>query len=195
MPALQNLNFVKPALGMPAMPHVPSRTTLVKFFNLDVDFRFFIFSILDQYKTPIFHHFYRYLHFTQPNAHRTCQSSKRGKKATAVALIVSSSSSCHHHKWLLLSVKAEGMELEVRTVGGIESCFVSLPLPLIQTLQSTSPGLLPPVVALELRSSNNDVWVVAWSGSASTSSSIEVFALLFGFPHFLALLSVFVIFV
>ncbi|XP_034698552.1 peroxisome biogenesis protein 1-like [Vitis riparia] len=66
------------------------------------------------------------------------------------------------------------MELAVRTVGGIESCFVSLPLPLIQTLQSTSSGLLPPVLALELRSSNNDVWVVAWSGSASTSSSIEV---------------------
>lgn len=62
----------------------------------------------------------------------------------------------------------------MRTVGGIESCFVSLPLPLIQTLQSTSSGLLPPVLALELRSSNNDVWVVAWSGSASTSSSIEV---------------------
>ena len=51
MPALQILNFVKPALGMPAMPPVPSRTTLVKFFNLDVDFGFFIFSKLDPYKT------------------------------------------------------------------------------------------------------------------------------------------------
>ena len=54
MPALQILNFVKPALGMPAMPPVPSRTTLVKFFNLDVDFGFFIFSKLDPYKTQFF---------------------------------------------------------------------------------------------------------------------------------------------
>ena len=52
MAALQILNFVKPALGMPAMPPVPSRTTLVKFFKLDVDFGFVIFSKLDPYKTP-----------------------------------------------------------------------------------------------------------------------------------------------
>ena len=51
MPASKILNFVKPTLGMPAMPPVPSRTTLVKFFNLDVDLGFFIFSILDPYKT------------------------------------------------------------------------------------------------------------------------------------------------
>ena len=50
MPASKVLN--KPALGMPAMPPVPTRTTLVKFFNLDVDLGFFIFSILDPYKTP-----------------------------------------------------------------------------------------------------------------------------------------------
>ena len=52
MPALQFLKFMKSALGMPAMPPVPSRTTLVKFFKLDVDFGFFIFSKLDPYKTP-----------------------------------------------------------------------------------------------------------------------------------------------
>ncbi|KAL0314374.1 UNVERIFIED_CONTAM: Peroxisome biogenesis protein 1 [Sesamum angustifolium] len=39
------------------------------------------------------------------------------------------------------------MEFEVRVVGGIESCFVSLPLSLIQTLQS---GYLPPILAIEL---------------------------------------------
>ena len=51
MPVSKVLNFVKPALGMPAMPPVPTRTTLVKFFNLDVDLGFFIFMILDPYKT------------------------------------------------------------------------------------------------------------------------------------------------
>ena len=51
MPALKILNFVKSALGMPALPPVPKRTTLVKFFKLDVDFGFFIFSELDPYKT------------------------------------------------------------------------------------------------------------------------------------------------
>ena len=54
VPASKVLNFVKPALGMPAMPPVPTRTTLVKFFNLDVDLGFFIFSILDPYKTQNF---------------------------------------------------------------------------------------------------------------------------------------------
>ncbi|XP_073122071.1 peroxisomal ATPase PEX1 [Henckelia pumila] len=63
------------------------------------------------------------------------------------------------------------MEFEVRIVGGGESCFVSLPLSLIQTLQS---GYLPPVLALELRSGARH-WHVAWCGSASTSpSSIEI---------------------
>ncbi|PIA25324.1 hypothetical protein AQUCO_11800013v1 [Aquilegia coerulea] len=70
------------------------------------------------------------------------------------------------------------MEFEVRVVGGIESCFVSLPLSLIQTLQSTRSGFLPPVLALELRSLKNNhqnLWHVAWSGSASSSSSsIEI---------------------
>ncbi|KAJ0083051.1 hypothetical protein Patl1_11768 [Pistacia atlantica] len=67
------------------------------------------------------------------------------------------------------------MELEVRVVAGIDNCFVSLPLNLIDTLQSTRSGLLPQVLSLELRSrSNNDLWVVAWSGATSSSSSIEV---------------------
>ena len=55
MPALKILNFVKPALGIPALPPVPKRTTLIKIFKLDVDFGFFIFSELDPYKTPQTH--------------------------------------------------------------------------------------------------------------------------------------------
>ena len=51
MPVSKVLNFVKPALGMSAMPPVQTRTTLVKFFNLDVDLKFFIFMILVLYKT------------------------------------------------------------------------------------------------------------------------------------------------
>lgn len=65
----------------------------------------------------------------------------------------------------------------MRLVGGIENCFVSLPLSLIQTLDSTRSGLgpLPQVLALELRSLNDhQLWRVAWSGATSTSSAIEV---------------------
>lgn len=64
------------------------------------------------------------------------------------------------------------MEFDVRVVGGIESCYVSLPLSLIQTLQSS---YLPPILAVELRSGAN-LWHVAWSGSLSSSSpsSIEI---------------------
>ncbi|KAL6515496.1 hypothetical protein OROHE_018530 [Orobanche hederae] len=63
------------------------------------------------------------------------------------------------------------MEFEVRAVGGIESCFISLPLALIQTLQS---GYLPPILAIELRCDAR-LWQVAWCGSASSSpSSIEI---------------------
>ncbi|KAK4490149.1 hypothetical protein RD792_000806 [Penstemon davidsonii] len=62
------------------------------------------------------------------------------------------------------------MEFEVRVIGGIESCFISLPLSLIQTLQS---GYLPPILAIELRSDTR-LWHVAWCGSASSSSSIEI---------------------
>ncbi|KAL4559145.1 hypothetical protein LXL04_031279 [Taraxacum kok-saghyz] len=69
------------------------------------------------------------------------------------------------------------MEMEVRAVAGLEGCYVSLPLHLIQTLQSTSSASLFSFLALELRSitNNNDVWYVAWSGSASSrSSAIEI---------------------
>ncbi|KAM4088196.1 hypothetical protein ACB094_07G052300 [Castanea mollissima] len=63
------------------------------------------------------------------------------------------------------------MELEVRLVGGIENCFVSLPLPLVQNLDSSSAQLL----TLELRSRTGHRWFVSWSGATSTSSSaIEV---------------------
>ncbi|KAG9439462.1 hypothetical protein H6P81_019627 [Aristolochia fimbriata] len=66
------------------------------------------------------------------------------------------------------------MEFQVKTVGGIESCFVSLPLSLIQALQLTNGGFLPAILALELRSRTGDCWHVAWSGSASKSPAIEV---------------------
>ncbi|KAK6268366.1 hypothetical protein QUC31_012526 [Theobroma cacao] len=68
------------------------------------------------------------------------------------------------------------MEFEVRHVAGIEDCFVSLPLLLIQTLQSTRSSLLPPLLALELRlpRSSDHPWIVAWSGAASSSTAIEV---------------------
>lgn len=63
----------------------------------------------------------------------------------------------------------------MRVVGGMEGCFVSLPIPFIQTLESTYGGLLPPVLALDVRSrSGAGSWILAWSGSASRSSSIEV---------------------
>ncbi|XP_072966422.1 peroxisomal ATPase PEX1 isoform X1 [Typha angustifolia] len=66
------------------------------------------------------------------------------------------------------------MEVEVRVVGGIHSCFVSLPLYLIETLERTRGSALPPLLAFELRSPSGDRWNVAWSGSASTSTAIEV---------------------
>lgn len=60
-------------------------------------------------------------------------------------------------------------------MGGVENCFVSLPLKLIETLESTrSAHLLPQVLSLELRSRSNQRWVVAWSGATSSSSFIEV---------------------
>ncbi|OMO70479.1 hypothetical protein CCACVL1_18888 [Corchorus capsularis] len=68
------------------------------------------------------------------------------------------------------------MEFEVRHVAGIEDCFVSLPLLLIQTLQSTRSSLLPPLLALELRlpRASDHPWTVAWSGATSSSTAIEV---------------------
>lgn len=67
------------------------------------------------------------------------------------------------------------MEFQVKHVGGIENCFVSLPFNLIQILESTRrPAPLPPLLTLELRSpSANRHWTVAWSGATSSSSSIE----------------------
>ncbi|KAK3043702.1 hypothetical protein RJ639_000118 [Escallonia herrerae] len=67
------------------------------------------------------------------------------------------------------------MEFEVRVVAGMESCFVSLPLLLIQTLESTRSAPLPPFLALELRPRGSDrLWHVAWTGSASASPAIEI---------------------
>jgi len=65
------------------------------------------------------------------------------------------------------------MEFTVEAVGSIDNCFVSLPLPLIQTLQSTRSSSLPPILALELRSPSHSPlsWFVAWSGATSSSSS------------------------
>lgn len=69
-------------------------------------------------------------------------------------------------------------------MGGMENCFVSLPLVLIQTLERR-PGFasamdrLPEILVLELRNSSSDeVWTVSWSGATSTSSAIEVLPLL-----------------
>lgn len=71
------------------------------------------------------------------------------------------------------------MEVKVTAVASIETCFVSLPLFLIQTLESTrSDSLpLPPLLAIELRHGDR-LWHVSWSGSASSSSDIEVLILL-----------------
>ncbi|XP_002517570.2 peroxisome biogenesis protein 1 [Ricinus communis] len=68
------------------------------------------------------------------------------------------------------------MEFEVKHVSGIENCFISLPIQLIQTLESTRPGdFHSQILTLELRSSTTDhQWVVAWSGATSSSSAIEV---------------------
>ncbi|KAI3505422.1 hypothetical protein L1887_27551 [Cichorium endivia] len=80
----------------------------------------------------------------------------------------------HPSTYPLLNPKGgwQKMEMEVIAVAGLEVCYVSLPLHLIQTLQSTSSGSLFSFLALELRSitNNNDGWYVAWSGSASSSS-------------------------
>jgi hypothetical protein len=69
------------------------------------------------------------------------------------------------------------MEVEVRVVGGARSCFVALPLHLIQALSRTSAsGDLPPVLALDLRAAAGARWSLAWSGAASRSRAIEVSA-------------------
>ncbi|XLT14812.1 hypothetical protein HN51_060502 [Arachis hypogaea] len=68
------------------------------------------------------------------------------------------------------------MEFEVELVAAIDNCFVSLPLPLIQTLQSTRSSPLPHILALELRSPTHppNLWFVAWSGATSSPSAIKV---------------------
>jgi peroxin-1 len=67
------------------------------------------------------------------------------------------------------------MEVEVRAVGGVRSCFVALPLHLIQALERTSAsGDLPPVLALDLRGPAGGRWSLAWSGAATRSRAIEV---------------------
>ncbi|KAL0752090.1 hypothetical protein Bca101_034093 [Brassica carinata] len=63
-------------------------------------------------------------------------------------------------------------EAVVRTVAGVD-CFVSLPRQILHVLQSTSSSLLPPLLPVELRSGDRR-WPVAWSGSSSSSSAIEV---------------------
>ncbi|KAL8151630.1 hypothetical protein V2J09_021438 [Rumex salicifolius] len=67
------------------------------------------------------------------------------------------------------------MEYQVRTVAGIESCYVSLPLSLIQRLDSSArPNFSSQILCLHLQSSSTPslYWHVAWSGSASTSPSV-----------------------
>ncbi|XP_021758011.1 peroxisome biogenesis protein 1-like isoform X2 [Chenopodium quinoa] len=79
------------------------------------------------------------------------------------------------------------MELEVRAVAGVENCHVSLPLSLLQTLESTHPDHhLPHFLPLQLRSLSVDrLWHVAWCGSSSSSPAIEIaqeFAACIGLP-------------
>ncbi|XP_057539501.1 peroxisomal ATPase PEX1 [Amaranthus tricolor] len=68
------------------------------------------------------------------------------------------------------------MELEVRLMPGVENCHVSLPLSLLQTLESShSDHLLPHFLPLQLRSLSDDrLWHLAWCGSSSSSSAIEI---------------------
>ncbi|XP_050232093.1 peroxisomal ATPase PEX1 [Mercurialis annua] len=69
------------------------------------------------------------------------------------------------------------MEFEVKHVTGVENCFISLPLQLIQTLESTRPGgFHSQILTLELRSSSSShrPWLVAWSGATSSTSAIEI---------------------
>jgi peroxin-1 len=63
-------------------------------------------------------------------------------------------------------------EAVVNTVAGVD-CFVSLPRQLLHALQSTSSSPLPPLLPVELRSGDRR-WSVAWSGSSSSSSAIEI---------------------
>lgn len=69
--------------------------------------------------------------------------------------------------------------MEVRSVAGMQGCFAALPLHLIQTLQATYSGFLPPLLALELQphdptAAEASSWFIAWIGAASNSNAIEV---------------------
>ncbi|VAI19832.1 unnamed protein product [Triticum turgidum subsp. durum] len=64
------------------------------------------------------------------------------------------------------------MEVVVRTVPGVRSCFVALPLPVIQALERTAAGgSLPAVLALELHGPDRARWRLAWAGAVSASAS------------------------
>lgn len=73
------------------------------------------------------------------------------------------------------------MEVVVRAVPGVRSCFAALPLPVIQALERTAAaGSLPAVLALELRTPDA-FWRLAWAGAVSASSSaVEVTVVNFG---------------
>uniref|UniRef100_A0ACD5ZEV9 Uncharacterized protein n=1 Tax=Avena sativa TaxID=4498 RepID=A0ACD5ZEV9_AVESA len=68
------------------------------------------------------------------------------------------------------------MDVVVRTVPGVRSCFAALPLPVIQALERTaSAGSLPAVLALELRTPDRARWRLAWAGAVSASpNAVEV---------------------
>ncbi|KAM0912730.1 hypothetical protein ACQ4PT_012609 [Festuca glaucescens] len=68
------------------------------------------------------------------------------------------------------------MEVVVRTVPGVRSCFAALPLPVIQALERTAAaGSLPAVLALELRTPDRSRWRLAWAGAVSASpNAVEV---------------------
>ncbi|XP_014757702.1 peroxisome biogenesis protein 1 isoform X2 [Brachypodium distachyon] len=68
------------------------------------------------------------------------------------------------------------MEVVVRPVPGVRSCFAALPLPVIQALERTAPsGSLPAVLAIELRTPDGACWRLAWAGAVSASpNAVEV---------------------
>lgn len=66
----------------------------------------------------------------------------------------------------------------MRRVASMKTCFVALPLHLIQALQNTYSGYLPPLLPLELRplgrsATKASSWYLAWIGAASQSTAIE----------------------
>lgn len=67
------------------------------------------------------------------------------------------------------------MELEVRRVGK-QDCFVSLPNTLLEAFLSDQLPSFPLVLELRIpgKKGQGGPWFVAWDGSASRSSHIEV---------------------